>query len=75
MPSRSDTRYIECIDKDQLRQFLTHLVALVREIVKIIESSEKERKEQGGKNELGGENERGAFQIDIALQIDSPPKI
>jgi hypothetical protein len=34
---------------------------LVREI---IESSEKERKEQGGKNELGGENELGALQID-----------
>jgi hypothetical protein len=45
---------------------------VVREI---IESSEKERKEQGGKNELGGENELEALQIDIALQIDSPPNI
>jgi hypothetical protein len=45
---------------------------LVREI---IESSEKERKEQGGKNELGGENELGALQIDISLQTDSPPNI
>jgi hypothetical protein len=39
----------------------------------IIESSEKERKEQGGKNKLGGKNELGSLQLYIALQIDSPP--
>jgi hypothetical protein len=41
----------------------------------IIESSEKERKEQGGKNKLGGKNELGSLQLYIALQIDSPPNI
>ena len=41
----------------------------------IIESSEKERKEQGGKNKLGGKNELGSLEIDIVLHIDRPRKI